>query len=163
MIMKLLYTLLFIIAFTGTYTAEAQTETQPAKEEKLTSGPEYEKRYEKLKELHIKKLSSESYKNQRAVYRAFVKKMNYKGMNFFEISQNMLGWLKDNIKQTSFESYEAAEKEWAEVNAAIKASTEDNIEYYTYMRECLKCCGTEIAKQVMMDIREENPELFYGE
>jgi hypothetical protein len=165
--MKLIYTALLTIALTGTYTATAQTGTAPVKQEaakeKLTEGPEYDKYYEKLKELHIEHLRSESYKKSRALNKAFVKKMNYKGRNFMEISKDMLGWVKENFSQTSFESYEAAEKEWAAVNAATMESVTENKEYYDYMRECLQKCDTQLIKDVLRDIMEEHPEVFYGE
>lgn len=160
-IKKLFYTLLISLALTGNYTAMAQTVTKSANEEILTSGPEYEKHYKKLKELYIKELKSESYKKSRELTRAFYEKINYKG-NIEDIRDNILPWIKENIKKTSFESYKAAEKEWEEVNTASMESVVENNEYYAYMQECLECCGPGIITKARNDVREENPELIYG-
>lgn len=159
--MKLLYTLLFTIALTGTYTAAAQTETKPVKEEKLTGGPEYDKHYEKLKELYIKQLRSGTHKKQRQLNNAFIAKMNFKG-DPKEIQKDILGWVKNNIDKTNFESYEAAEQEWQAIITAGMDDFQENQEYYEYMRICFQCCDG-LFLQVLTDVGEEYPELVYGE
>jgi hypothetical protein len=160
--MKSFYTILLTLIITCTYTASAQIVAEKPKHEKLTKGPEYDKHYAKLKELHIKELNSESHKKSKELHKAFVKKLNYKG-KYQDISKNVLDWVKENLYQTSFESYEAAEKEWKAVQVANFKSIKENQEYYDYSLTCLRYCDNDIIIQVMMDVMQEHPELICGE
>jgi hypothetical protein len=160
--MKLIYTALLAFTLANTYTLTAQTADKEPVPEKLSDGPEYDKHYQKLKELYIKQLKSESYKKYFELNRSFINKMNYKG-KISKLGNNMLGWIKENIGKTSFESYEAAEKEWQAVQAASRKSMGKNKEYYDYTRTCIKCCGSEMIAHVLTEVMQEHPELVFGE
>lgn len=173
---KLLCTLLLSVIFTGTYTAVAQTPSAPSNltkadstmitaynrvqnnKEIVTSGPVYEEYYNKFKELELKRLNSYSHKKFRKLHKVFIKKINYKGQ-LAEISDDVLGYIKTNLQFTDFESYEEAEKEWAEIMQASKESIDENHEYFAFLFETIEVCGHEIVAKVMLEIIKENPEL----
>jgi hypothetical protein len=159
--MKLIYTALLAFTLAGTYNATAQASEKP-KQEKLTKGPEYDKHYEKLKELHIKQLSSESHKTFSKLHKLFIKKMKFKG-NLVQLNGKYFEWIKENLANTTFESYEAAEKEWQVVQAANQANIKENKDYYDYISICLSCCDIDLISQVTIDVMQEQPELVFGE
>lgn len=167
--MKLFYTLLITLAFTGIYTATAQTKADSAViaaymkvkdvKETVSAGPLYEEYYSKLKELNLKMLNSYSHKKFRKLNRIFINKINYKG-NLTEISNDFLGYIKTNLVFTSFKSYEEAQQDWEEVILAAKESNAENYEYHAFLLETIKVCGPETPSKVMFELIKEYPDKF---
>jgi hypothetical protein len=152
--MKLLHTLFIGFALVCSYTVTAQTGN--------IDNPECVARYEKLKELHLQKLTSESYVKQHVLLKEFTRKLNVKDAKYkvAEMSKDMLGWIKTNIDKTLFESYEEAEKDFAALSAAGEASRIEGREYFSYMKECAQHCGNDILYRVNEEVFAEHPELL---
>jgi hypothetical protein len=152
--MKLKHTLLIIFSIAGTYTAIAQTGS--------IDNPECVARYEKLKELQLKKLSSENSIKYHKMMNEFSEKMNYKatGTKVTDVTKDLLGWLKDNIDKTKFESYEAAVTEIEALSAIGELSRNEGKEYFAYLRECKQHCGNDVMMKVLNEVLKEHPELL---
>jgi hypothetical protein len=152
--MKLFNALLICFALAGTYTAMAQTGN--------IDNPECSKRYEKLKELQLKKLSSGNSIKYHKMMKEFTAKMNIRatGDKVTDVSEDLLGWVKNNIDKTKFRSYEEAEKDFAALSAAGEASRLDGKEYFAYLKECRQHCGNDIMTKVLTEVLQEHPELL---
>lgn len=134
---------------------------QGAKKQEKDTIP-YEVRYKKLKELLIKQIDSESYKNETKLFTAYVDKLNLTSSDskqFYEME--VLDWTKANLKQTDFKTVEEAEKEWAAVEIAQDLEMKENLAYHNYYFETLEATRKfDILPELLEEIMEEYPEKF---
>ncbi len=117
---------------------------------------EYTIRYNKLKELYIKKIDSESYKTANSLLSSFVKKTHMRKLT----DMPMLVWIKLNLYITEFKSFEEAQKEWDAVEAAQEIEFEENTEYYDYVFESMMKTSVDIHINSEQEVRMEHPEKF---
>jgi len=72
-----------------------------------------------------------------------------------------LAWTKANLSKTEFKTIAEAEKMWNEYETAVKVSTEENKQYYAYLREIRSFeGGSELQFSIMQEVREEHPDLY---
>ena len=118
----------------------------------------YEAKYNKLREVYVKKRLSESYVAFSKVHKAFLEKVNFND-HFKEIEmRTIMEWVKANLGKTKFATYEEAEKEWEAVRNASQAHGEDASEFYAMMREYRANGDMDIVKDVMKDVAMEYSE-----
>jgi len=147
--MKLFYLALLILGF-GFNAVSAQNDLAAPAIEKISNGSEYDKHYNKLKELEIKQLTSESHKKYRKIHKSFydyVQKQYRRDVPYNDV----LNWIFDNIEKTTFGSYENAEMEWNIVNTAQAAYLADNKEYFDFVLICVE----KFDKKLFIDVQKE--------
>lgn len=156
--MKSFCTLLFTIVFALSYTkVTAQTSTYNP----VNSSSECKERVDKLKAMHVTFLSSDTQKKYSQLIKEFNRKINLKGSGekVENIIDDLMGWIKNNIDKTMFESYEAAEKEFEAISDASVAMRNENKEYYTYLNESRPYCGSGLIAKIVNEVSDE--QSFY--
>lgn len=140
---------LFLIASITGYAQENETTIVP-------TDTSYTAMREKLKSLYIKKKNSDSYAEMSKRSKRFVFKMKSKvNKENFKDDTFMKEWLRDNIAQTSFKSYEAAIEEWEELKAASGIVVKENQELNTYLFDATQIHGTKIFVEVAREVEME--------
>jgi len=130
----------------------------------------YTLRYNKLKELYLKMLTSKSSLEALRMTKEFTKKVHYDGN---EIDKKMLieyishgvdllmPWIEANIYKTEFGSYNVALQEKERLVQAQAAETEENMEYYLYLQESINIAGQQIFTDLVVEIMTYYPDKFH--
>lgn len=123
----------------------------------------WEVRYSTYKQLYIKMRQSESQKIADSISQLFFYKIT-PDVDLIEISKenrDYMAWTRANLSKTEFKTLEEAEKLWNEYESAIKSTTEENKDYYDYLREIRTFeGGAELQISFMKKVREEHPEKY---
>lgn len=155
--MKAIFTIL-LLACSFAATAQTTMYNPPAE---LIDSPECAERYETLKKMHAEYLASATVKKETMIVREFNRKLNLKanGEKLEVVLADVMGWIKDNVEKTHFESYEAAEKEFAAITDAFVAVRAENKDYFAFINEAKTYCGDGVLSRVVSDVSINYPEL----
>jgi len=151
--MKFTCLMLFALFLSLPCPAQVKTENAP-----IVKDTAYEAIYNKYKAMYIKQQESESHKKYIALHKAFVDKMHADETIKFEKGYSRLQYIKANLANTGFKSYEEAEKEWEVCTAANAADINENRPAKNYMIKILMANpqkNAEIIQQVMIDVAYE--------
>jgi len=140
---------------------QAQTTLYNPQTESTDFKINYKEVHEKLKQLYIKKLDSESHIRAAVLSKDFVKKMNHpdKGreQNYLK---NPLNWIQHNLDKTGFSSYEEAEIAWKNLQEEWNNETVENQAYYSFLNEARGIYGPQLFNDVYMAVFNDHPEKF---
>lgn len=121
----------------------------------------YTVRYNKIKELYLKQLESQSRRTLINLSLSFYKKMQASPWEQIRPLDECLPWIKANLNQTSFKSFEEAEKDWAAIEAAKDNEYNENKEYHDYIVECMLLDNSsKFLIDACKEVEAEHPELF---
>jgi len=122
----------------------------------------YEVWYKKLKELYIKRIDSESYKNSEKTTWAYYDMLNMDASDGIVLMKiGSLEWSKANLYKTDFGSPEEAEREFKKVEDASGLEIEENEEYWDYFTKCLMATDIyDLEFKIEEEVKQEHPEKF---
>jgi hypothetical protein len=153
--MKLFYTTILIIALS----VVANAQNKLAEPGLVTvSDTTYTYKYNKLKTLYIKELNSESYKKWKASDDSFTAKLHADKGTKFDNDFTVLDYIKTNVTNTDFGTYEAAEKEYTATSRLLTAVAAENKEYYDYIIELVTKGETQLVSDVTLNVILNNPD-----
>lgn len=159
--------MIMLMALGGTIAANAQhcsakcTAAQNSQCSKTLAknSEEYKIRYERLKELELKRADSPSYNKSVSLSRAFDKKLAQKiDKSLYSNETAFNQWIEKNIHATNFGSVADAKEQWQKVNKAYNNAVAENKDYYDYMTELTLSVenASEIIKGATTTITYEN-------
>lgn len=127
----------------------------------------YYAKYEKLKELYIKKIHSPTYRKYKSLINSYKSKWRfaYEGSGDklgAELAKNPggLNWIKNNLEKTKFESYEAAVEEFDLVMAAAKDDNTANKEFSEYSLEVMMNSGPGMYIDLVEEMMMLYPDMY---
>jgi DNA-dependent RNA polymerase auxiliary subunit epsilon len=151
--MKLFYTALFALTFS--LSVNAQVKEQAA--QKVTDSA-YNAKYTKFKGLFLKYQLSDSHKKYKTLNDAFTAKLHADKDTKFDKQFTRLNYVKVNLTNTDFKSYDEAQKDMDAIADANVADFKDNKAYHDYMMELIgwgNLENTKIIEQAMRDVLSE--------
>jgi len=124
--------------------------------------PEYQLHHDKLKELNIKRIHSESYIDWKKTYDGYMLKARYEeNRNNIKDIGRLGAWVRTNLSKTNFKSIKDADHDWEELLSMLKFEHVDNNDFHEYFNKVLALpYGPKLIALVDTEIMSEYPKMF---